>query len=70
MTFIDKLWESKNNLELIEDEEFTLNWEKAMEYQDELNNLNEYIPILLKPLLDYNYISRQNEEVTEQFSKA
>ena len=69
-TFIDKLWENKDNLELIKDEDFIINWEKAMEYQMELNSLNEYIPVLLKPLLDSNYISRQNDDVTEQFSKA
>lgn len=68
--YIDLLWESKDNLKLIDDREVHINFENAMKHINELNELNDYVPILLKSFLEPNYITRQDKKVKDQFMKA
>ena len=67
-SYIDRLWESKDNLELIKDKEYRINYKKAIEYISRMKN--GYVPILLKPYLKTGYISTQSPEIIEQFEKA
>lgn len=67
-SYIDKLWESKDNLELIQNQKYKINYDKAIEHLSRMKN--GYVPILLKPYLKTGYISTQSPEIIEQFEKA
>ena len=67
-SYIDKLWENKDNLELIQNKKYKINYDKAIEHLSRMKN--GYVPILLKPYLKTGYISTQSPEIIDQFEKA
>lgn len=69
-TFIDELWEDKRNLKNIKDEDIRIDWDKAINYINEINNIDDYIPIMLRPLLTEIFFSNISEEAMDQFFKA